>query len=211
MDFAGIVTSAPSSSEFKKGDRVYGSHFGAFTELVAIDFRNGSGGVRKVPGNWTSAEACAVGASGAISLGCFLRAGGIKNGDWVLVTGASGGLGIIACQIAKAMGGRVIALVGDDEKAAVLKAVGVDRCVKYTEQGWENKVQEISDGGVSVVYDGVGMVESSLKCCKFGGTVVIVGFAGRGGKMEDLKANRILLKGAGVIGYVSLSSSFVMK
>jgi len=85
----------------------------------------------------------------------------------------------------------------------MLKSVGVDACVSYKEKAWEKKVQDISQGGVSVVYDAVGMVESSLRCCKFGGTVVIVGFAGRGGDMEKLKVNRILLKGAGVVGYVS--------
>jgi NADPH:quinone reductase-like Zn-dependent oxidoreductase len=211
MDFAGTVILAPQESEYVKGDRVYGSHFGAFAEFVGIDIRNRTGSIRKVPRHWTNEEACAVGASGAISLGCFLRAGGIKKDDWVLVTGASGGLGVIACQIARAMGGKVIALVGDEagEKASVLKQVGVEAFVSYNEKGWESKVQEISGGGVAIVYDGVGMVERGLRCCKFGGTVVVVGFAGRGGDMEELKVNRILLKGAGVIGYVSLATLLI--
>jgi NADPH:quinone reductase-like Zn-dependent oxidoreductase len=203
MDFAGIVQSAPANSDFQKGDNVYGSYFGAFAEYIALDVRNGIGGVRRVPKRWSNAEACAVGASGAISLGCFYRAGKITTGDWVLVTGASGGLGVIAVQVAKALGAKVIALVGSEDKADMLKSVGVDACVSYKEKAWEKKVQDISQGGVSVVYDAVGMVESSLRCCKFGGTVVIVGFAGRGGDMEKLKVNRILLKGAGVVGYVS--------
>jgi NADPH:quinone reductase-like Zn-dependent oxidoreductase len=211
MDFAGIVEHSPTSSQLKAGDNVYGSYFGAFAEYIAIDVKGGAGSVRRVPKKWTNAEACAVGASGAISLGCFYRAGKIQRGDWILVTGASGGLGVIAVQVAKALGAKVIALVGNEEKGNMLKGVGVDACVSYKEKGWETKVQEISDGGVSVVYDAVGMVESSLRCCRFGGTVVIVGFAGRGGDMEKLKVNRILLKGAGVAGYVSdIESSFSM-
>jgi NADPH:quinone reductase-like Zn-dependent oxidoreductase len=211
MDFAGIVSTAPRGSEYVKGDRVYGSHFGAFAEFVGIDIRNPASSIRKVPRNWTNEQACAVGASGAISLGCYLRAGGIKRDDWVLVTGASGGLGVIACQIAQAMGGKVIALVDEEtgEKASVLRQVGVEAFVSYNEKAWESKVHDISRGGVAIVYDGVGLVERGLRCCKFGGTVVIVGFAGRGGNMEELKVNRILLKGAGVIGYVSLATLLI--
>jgi len=54
-----------------------------------------------------------------------------------------------------------------------------------------------------VVYDAVGAVESGLKCLKYRGHVIIVGFAGRGGKIEEVKGNRILLKAETVVGYVS--------
>jgi NADPH:quinone reductase-like Zn-dependent oxidoreductase len=205
-DFAGVILSAPKDSGFKQGDEVYGSCFGAFTEYITV-VQGFTGAIRRVPKGWTSAEACAMGSSGAISLGCFLRVAGgasaIKD-EWVLVTGATGGLGTAACQIAAYLGGKVIALVGDDvEKEDMIKSLnGVRACVKYSEKGWEKKVIEIADGqGVNMVYDSVGMVESGLRCCKFGGTVVIVGFAGRGGQMEALRMNRILLKGAGVLGY----------
>jgi NADPH:quinone reductase-like Zn-dependent oxidoreductase len=206
-DFAGIIVSVPHSHrDFRAGESVYGSYFGAFAEYIAV--HPGFRSIRRVPTDWSSAEACAVGSSGAISLGALLRAGPIKKGEWVLVTGASGGLGIIACQIVRALDARVIALVGKDEKAEVLKNVGVEACVKYTQSNWEQEVLKISEGGVTVVYDAVGLVEQGLRCCKFGGSVVVVGFAGRGGDMERLKVNRVLLKGAGVLGYVSDSSTW---
>jgi NADPH:quinone reductase-like Zn-dependent oxidoreductase len=200
-DFAGIIVAVPTRSDFQPGDQVYGSYFGAFAEYVAV--HPGLGSIRRVPPNWSPAEACAVGSSGAISLGCFYRTGAIEKGSWVLVTGASGGLGVVACQIARALGAKVVALVGDDEKAEVLRGLGVEACVNYREDKWEKKVVEISGGGVSMVYDGVGLVEQSLRCCRFGGTVVVVGFASRGGEMERLQVNRVLLKGASVLGYVS--------
>lgn len=202
-DFAGILVCVPTEepTNLKVGDRVYGSFFGAFAEYIAVHARLGS--VRRVPKGWSLGEACAVGSAGAISLGCFLRGPPFKKGEWVLVTGASGGLGVAACQVAKALGARVIGLVGDEEKAGILRGIGVDACVDYKKVKWEQEVLRISDGGVALVYDGVGMVESGLRCCRFGGSVVIVGFAGRGGEMENLKVNRILLKGAGVLGYVS--------
>jgi NADPH2:quinone reductase len=202
MDFAGIVAVAPPSSQFREGDRVYGSAFGSFAEYVALDLRNGAGGVRKIPKTWALRDACSVGASGATSLGSFQRGGGVKKGSWVLVTGATGGLGVMACQIAKAMGGRVIAIVGKEkEKSDMLKSIGVEVCVRYDEPGWEDRVKDATGGGVDLVYDAVGMIESCLKCCAYAGQVVVVGFAGRDGDIEKVRANRILLKSAAVLGY----------
>jgi threonine dehydrogenase-like Zn-dependent dehydrogenase len=62
--------------------------------------------------------------------------------------------------------------------------------------------------GVDVVFDAVGAVEAGIKCCKYRGRVVIVGFAARSGDMERVMANRILLKGIAVFGYVSPTLSF---
>jgi len=74
--------------------------------------------------------------------------------------------------------------------------------VRYDQPNWEEEVKKVSGGeGVNLVYDAVGMVESSLKCCAYGGRVVIVGFAGRHGDMEKVRANRMLLKSASVMGY----------
>ncbi|TID27720.1 hypothetical protein E2P81_ATG00477 [Venturia nashicola] len=202
-DFAGTVIQ-PGLSSFSTGDAVYGSHFGAFCQYIVLDASKGEGGgIRRVPQGWTSKEACAVGASGATSLGCFLKAGGIKNGEWVLVTGATGGLGVMAVQIAKALGGRVIALVGSNVgKSRILKSLGVESCVRYDGPKWEEEVKKATGGdGVNLVFDAVGMVESSLKCCAYDGRVVIVGFAGRHGDIERVRANRLLLKSAAVMGY----------
>jgi NADPH:quinone reductase-like Zn-dependent oxidoreductase len=109
----------------------------------------------------------------------------------------------MAVQIAKRMGAKVVALVGKEkEKQQMLKDIGADALVRYDQSGWEDKVKEISGGGVDLVYDAVGMVESCLKCCGFAGRVVIVGFAGRTpGDIEKVRMNRILLKGAAVMGY----------
>lgn len=75
--------------------------------------------------------------------------------------------------------------------------------MRYNLPRWEGRVKELTEGGegVGVVYDAVGAVESGLKCLEYRGRVVIVEFAGRGGKIEEVKANRILLKAATVVGY----------
>jgi len=205
-DFAGVVVYSPALSAFKPGDNVFGVSQGSFAEYITVDAKNGA--LRKVPRGWTNREACAVGQSGAVSYGALISAAQLQKGESVLVLGAGGGLGVIACQIALAKGAHVIGIVGDKRKAALLRRMGVEDVVGYNLPKWEDRVKEImaekGKEGVDVVYDAVGMVESSIRCLRYGGRVVIVGFAGREGVMEKLGVNRILLKGVGVVGYVRL-------
>ncbi|KAH7126698.1 zeta-crystallin [Dendryphion nanum] len=211
-EFSGIVMSSPASSSFPPGTRVFGGALGSFAECICVSEEQ----VRRVPERWSNAEACAVGASGAVSWGALVGVAGLKKGEWVCVFGASGGLGVMAVQIAKSVGARVVAVVAGREKEGVVKSLGVDEVVDYREKGWEGRVWdavrrrkgedgegdgEEGEGGVDVVFDGIGAVESALKCLRYRGRVVVVGFAGRGGKMEGLRVNRVLLKGAVVGGY----------
>ncbi|KAF2709611.1 hypothetical protein K504DRAFT_406959 [Pleomassaria siparia CBS 279.74] len=198
-EYAGIVTSSPPTSAFKPGTRVFGGSLGSFAEEICVD----EGDMRKVPDQWSNAEACAVGSSGAVSWGSLISVADLKAGETVLILGASGGLGVMAVQIAKAVGAKVIAVVGDKEKAAMIRDVGADEVVDYHDERWEEKVRSLTDDGegVHVVYDAIGAVESSLKCLRYRGRVVVVGFAARGGKMEEIRTNRILLKSAMVHGY----------
>lgn len=204
---------------FRPGARVFGSSLGSFAEHICVDERN----VRHVPSQWTNAEACksmlhpssrdltqvgAVGASGAISWGALIKVAKVKVGETVLILGASGGLGVMAIQIAKAIGAKVIAVVGDEEKARVVREIGADGVVDYRQPGWEDEVKALTDDseGVDVVYDAIGKIENGLKCLRYRGRLVIVGFAARGGEMERIPANKILLKSATVHGYVSFIS-----
>ncbi|KAH6620066.1 zeta-crystallin [Boeremia exigua] len=198
-EFSGIVTAAPSTSSLKPGTRVFGGGLGSFAQEICVD----EASVRRVPDQWSNAEACAVGASGAVSYGALVGVAQVKAGETVLVLGASGGLGVMAVQIAKALGARVVAVVGNAEKAEMIRGIGADGVVDYHDEKWEDKVKALTPGkqGVEVVYDGIGAVESGLKCLKYRGRLVIVGFAARGGKMENVRANRILLKSAMVHGY----------
>ncbi|KAG9189694.1 NADPH2:quinone reductase [Alternaria panax] len=198
-EFSGIVTHSTESSSFRPGTRVFGGGLGAYAEQICVP----EYAVRRVPSQWTNAEACAVGASGAVSYGALLDVAQARAGETVLVLGASGGLGVMAVQIAKAVGCRVVAVVGGSEKAEVVRGVGADVVVDYGDRGWEDRVREASDGGegVDVVYDGIGAVESGIKCLKYRGRLVVVGFAARNGNIEKVRTNRILLKGIAVFGY----------
>jgi NADPH:quinone reductase-like Zn-dependent oxidoreductase len=196
-EFSGITTS--SSPSFPAGTRVFGGGLGAYAESICVP----ESSIRRVPKQWNLAEACAVGASGAVSYGALVDVAQVKAGETVLVLGASGGLGVMAIQIAKALGARVIAVVGSHEKANVVRGIGADAVVRYDEGNWEERVKHLTmDGeGVDVVYDAIGAVESGVKCLKYRGRLVIVGFAARNGDVENVRANRILLKSVMVHGY----------
>lgn len=200
-EFAGVVTKSPPSSSFTPGTRVFGASLGSYADKICV----GEGSISKIPEGWSNAGACAVGASGPVSFASLVSVGKVKQGETVLVLGATGGLGVVAVQIAKAYGAKVIAVVGSREKADLVRSIGADEVVSYRERNWEEKVISASPKreGVDLVYDAVGEVQSSLKCLKYGGRVVIVGFAGRDGNVEEVKMNRILLKAATVVGYVS--------
>ncbi|KAF1810465.1 zeta-crystallin [Eremomyces bilateralis CBS 781.70] len=204
-EFAGVIVSAPSSSGLRTGDRVFGGGGGTFAEYISIDATKADG-VRKTPAGWRNRDACAVGASGAVSYGAVVKIAKLKGGETMLVAGATGGLGICAVQIALALGAKVIALVGKDErKADVVRSLGEGdqvRTVCYADDNWEKQVLEMTNGeGVEAVYDAVGVVGKSLKCLKYAGRIVLVGFAGLQGVMEKIQMNRLLLNAASVIGY----------
>ena len=93
----------------------------------------------------------------------------IKPGDTILFHAAAGGVGLIACQWAKALGATVIGTVGSVEKAELAKAHGCDFPLLYREEDWVARVMEITDGeGVPVVYDSVGAETfmKSLDCLR---------------------------------------------
>ena len=91
----------------------------------------------------------------------------LQPGDFVLFHAAAGGVGLIACQWAKALGLRLIGTAGSDAKCALAKANGAEFCINYSTEDFQAKVKEITGGaGVKVVYDSVGKDtwDKSLDC-----------------------------------------------
>jgi len=86
-----------------------------------------------------------------------LPQGGLQAGDFVVFHAAAGGVGLIACQWAKALGLRLIGTAGSDEKCALAKAHGAEHVINYNKEDFLPRVKEITGGkGVKVVYDSVG-------------------------------------------------------
>lgn len=198
LEFAGTVAAAPASSRFRAGDAVFGSGLGAFAEQMAVP----EAALTHLPERWTLRDAAGLAATAPVSYGALVHVAKVQAGETVLVLAAAGGLGVMAVQIARARGARVIGAVGSAAKRRVLRDLGVEDVVDYSVAGWEGKVLEATGGlGVDVTFDSVGMVEQSIRCSNYGARILVVGFAGREGNLEKIAANRILLKGIAVIGY----------
>jgi len=129
----------------------------------------------------------------------LLWRGKIKSGDWVLVHGAAGGVGLAAVEIAKACGAKVIARAGV-AKHDMLRARGAD-VVLDSAAPFRDAVRAATGGrGVDCLVDIIGgpAFDESLRCLADGGNLVVVGFAGGG--IPTLQTNILLLKNIGVIG-----------
>lgn len=110
----------------------------------------------------------------------------------------------MAVQVAVAFGCHVIGTAGSEAKCNYARRFGASECFDYTKGDWWRSVLDATRGkGVDVVFDPVGLVDLSLKCIAHRGRILIVGFAGREGQMEKIAMNRVLLKQANLIGYVS--------
>lgn len=123
----------------------------------------------------------------------------IGSGDWVLIHGAGGGVGLAAVEIAKALGARVIARAGRD-KHAVLLARGADAVIDSAAPAFRDDCLRLSGGGVRAVLDSLGgaVFDESLRCLAEGGTLVTIGFVS--GQIPEVAANLLLLKNIAVAG-----------
>ena len=104
----------------------------------------------------------------------------VQPGDTVLIQAAAGGVGLLACQWAKALGATVIGTVGSEAKAVLAKAHGCDHVINYSTENFTQRVRDITGGeGVPVVYDGVGKdtFMGSLDCLRPMGMMVCYGNA----------------------------------
>lgn len=161
--------------------------------------------LHRIPAGWTFSEAAGIAATLPVSYAALVLQAGIKTGQTILVHAAAGGLGIMAVQVAAALRCRVIGTAGSPEKCAVATSFGAQVCINYAEESaWWERVLALTDGkGADVVFDTVGLVDRSLKCIARRAKILIVGFAGIQDGMERIAMNRVLLKQASLIGYVS--------
>ncbi len=125
----------------------------------------------------------------------------LQPGETLLVLGASGGVGLAAVEIGKAMGARVIAAASSAEKLAVAKAAGADELINYNESSLKDEIKRLTDGnGADVIYDPVGgdLFDQAVRAIAWNGRLLVVGFAS--GRIPELPVNLALLKGAAVVG-----------
>ena len=152
---AGVVEAVgPKVKEFKVGDRVaYSSPVGAYAEVLLRPAAR----LVKIPAGIDDKTAAAMMLKGLTTQYLIRRTYRVKKGDTILMHAAAGGVGLILCQWAKALGATVIGTVGSDEKAALAKKAGCKHVIVTSRENFVDQVKAITKGkGVPVVYDGVG-------------------------------------------------------
>ncbi|GGL98843.1 NADPH:quinone oxidoreductase family protein [Deinococcus aerophilus] len=125
----------------------------------------------------------------------------LQAGETLLVLGAAGGVGLAAVMIGKALGARVIAATGSDEKLQLALDHGADEGFNYASEDLRERIKALTDGkGPDVIFDPVGdrYAEPAFRSIAWGGRYLVVGFAG--GEIPRLPLNLPLLKGASLVG-----------
>ena len=154
MEMAGIVLETDEGSPFKPGDKVLGGNkTGGFAELACIPEQS----LTPLPSGLSFAEGAAMGAAYQTAYTGLVELCGLKPGNWALVTGASGGVGLAAIDLAKAMGAKVIAATGIEGKTNRIAKLYTPDAVIVSDGRFREVVTEITDGKLcDIVFDPVG-------------------------------------------------------
>lgn len=199
-EVAGVITEVGASvNGFKVGDRVMAmTENGGYAEEAVA----GADRIYPIPANMDFASAAAfpiVYGTSHVALDYRAR---LKPGEWLLVTGAAGGVGLTAVEIGKIMGARVIAAASAPEKLAVAQQYGADHIIDYSREDLRERVKTITAGrGANVIYDPVGgdMFDACLRSIAWEGRIIVIGFAS--GRISQVPANITLVKNIDVIGF----------
>ena len=199
MEAAGVIEAVGEGvSHLKVGDRAaYASNPpGSYCELRVMPTKC----VCRLPDDIsfeTGAAMMLKGLTAQYLLRRTLPQEGLKAGDFVLFHAAAGGVGLIACQWARALGLQLIGTAGSDEKCALAKSMGAAHVINYAKENFVARVKEITGGkGVKVVYDSVGKDTfiKSLDCLSpFG---LLANFGNASGKVEPLDIGVLAAKGS---------------
>lgn len=199
LEMAGEVDALGEGVEgFRVGDPVVGgARIGGFSEFAVTP----AAGLRRKPDRLSFAQAAAFGAAYLTAYVALVRRAQVQPGEWVLVHGAAGGVGLACVDLAKVLGCRVIAASASDEKLKiVMDEYAPDAAVNVT-GGFREAVKEITGGrGADVIYDPVGgdVFDESVRCIAFNGRLLVVGFTS--GRIPTISVNMPLIKGFSVMG-----------
>jgi len=192
-----VIAVGDGVTRFKLGDKVMSRHrLGAFAQLGNSRAED----CDPVPKGMSIEEAAVFRGAHHTAYHALMQRGRLKKGDWVLIHGAAGGIGIAAIQVAKLFGATVIATASTDEKRAICLEEGADYAIDYRE-GLRDKIKELTnDRGVDICYDPIGanVFDESLRCLAWGGRILVLGFLGGGPSTP--RTNYLLIKGLEVIG-----------
>lgn len=200
---AGVVLAmGPGVSSCQIGDRVLAFvEYGAFCEKLLVPANS----CFVVPDEMDLVEAAAFGLAYQTAYFALVERAAMKAGETVLVTGAAGGVGLACVQLARALGGRVIAGVSSPGKAELAKSSGADAVIDLSQDNlrdvMRDEVRKLTNGkGADVVCEIVGgdVFDSAIRAVAWSGRLVVLGFAG--GRIPTMSVNYVLIKNIAVMG-----------
>ena len=199
LEFAGEVDAVGEGvSGWRAGDAVVGGNrFGAMAEYCVAP----AAALRPKPEGLGWDEAAAYPVAYLTAYVALVRCARIEPGEWVLVHGAAGGVGLATVDLAKALGARVIASASSAEKRVALAQLYAPDAVIAAEPGFREEVKALTGGkGADVIFDPVGgdVFDESTRCIAFDGRLLVVGFAS--GRIPEVSVNMPLIKGFSVVG-----------
>ncbi|MBI5939088.1 MAG: NADPH:quinone oxidoreductase family protein [Caulobacterales bacterium] len=198
MELAGeIVGLGEGVESWAIGDAVVGgAKLGGFAEYAVLP----AAAIRRKPDRLSFAQAAAVGAAYLTAYVALVRRARLEPGEWVLVHGAAGGVGLAAVDLARALGAKVIAASASDAKLKIVAADYAPDAVINVTGGFREAVKAITGGGADIIYDPVGgdVFDESTRCIAFDGRLLVVGFTS--GRIPMISVNMPLIKGFSVMG-----------
>ncbi len=198
-EVAGVIEGVgPGVVDWRPGQRVIAYlGYGGARERVAVAVDR----LTEIPDGVSDETACGIPITYGTALHGLRERGRLLAGETVVILGASGGAGLAAIEVAKLMGGTVIAVASTDDKLAICKAHGADETVSSSTEDLKAALIRLTKGrGVDVVYDCVGgdLAEPAFRALAWQGRYLVVGFAS--GSIPRVPFNLFLLKGAAALG-----------
>jgi NADPH2:quinone reductase len=197
-EIAGVVSAVgPGVTGVSEGDRVIAFvGFGGFAEQAVVPAVS----LVAMPGALEFGPAAALLQSYSTMLFTLTRRTTVAEGEWVLVLGAGGGVGLAAVDVATALGARVIAAASTPDKLRAAVAMGAEATIAYEEEDLKARARALTDGGVDVVVDPVGgrHSEPALRATRRLGRYCVIGFAS--GPIPTVPLNQVLLNNRTVVG-----------
>ena len=197
-EIAGEVSAVgPGVTGVSVGDRVVAFvGFGGFADQAVVPALS----LVPMPDTLDFARGAALIQSYATMLFTLTRRTTLAPGEWVLVLGAGGGVGLAAIDVATALGARVIAAASTPDKLEAALSMGAEATIAYEEEDLKTRARELSGGGVDVVVDPVGgrHSEPALRATRHLGRFCVIGFAS--GPIASVPLNQVLLNNRTVVG-----------
>lgn len=196
-ELAGDVIAVGDGAPFQVGDRVVGTSFvGGFAEQALVP----AAAVNAIPDGIDYAAAAGFGVTYRTAYHALRSVAQVRAGDWVVVLGAAGGVGLAAVDLAVAMGAKVLAAASSPDKLEVCRQRGAAATVDYDREDLKTRIREITGDGAQAVLDPVGgtYAEPALRSLARGGRFITLGYAA--GSIPAIPLNLVMLKGITVQG-----------